>query len=307
MFQPGVCAVLHRGPAPAPAGRMTHSAVLRTGTGRAEYPPAMRPEQYSHGHHSSVVDAHAARTAADSAAYLLPFLEAGMALLDVGCGPGSITADLAALVEPGPVTGLDRSEDVVARARKMAAGRGLSNLEFAAGNVYDLDFPDGTFDVVHAHQVLQHLADPVAALREMRRVTVPGGLIAVREADFHGMSWYPELPELADWMDTYQAIARGNGAQPDAGRRLISWVLEAGFTEFEASASHWLYATAERRAGFGGGWAERVLHSAFADQALDRGLCDAAGLRRLAGGWRKWSQAPDGWFLLPSGEILAWA
>ncbi|WP_342023625.1 methyltransferase domain-containing protein [Arthrobacter citreus] len=267
----------------------------------------MAPEQYSHGHHSSVVGAHAARTAADSAAYLLPFLEPGMAVLDVGCGPGSITADLANLVEPGPVTGVDPSEDVVASARKLAASRGLTNIDFVAGNVYDLDYPDGTFDVVHAHQVLQHLADPVAALREMRRVTRPGGLVAVRDADYHGMSWYPELPELTEWMDTYQRIARGNAAEPDAGRRLVAWTLEAGFTEFEPSSSNWLYATEERRSWFGGGWADRVLHSAFAEQALDRELTDQAGLERMAAGWRRWAQASDGWFLLPSGEVIAWA
>lgn len=271
------------------------------------YPPPMASEQYSHGHHASVVGAHAVRTAADSAAYLLPYLEPGMTLLDVGCGPGSITADLANLVDPGPVTGLDQSEDVVAQARKLAAARGLDNAEFAAGNVYDLDFPDAAFDVVHAHQVLQHLADPVAALREMRRVTRPGGIVAVRDADFHGMSWYPELPELSEWMDTYQRIARGNAAQPNAGRRLVSWILEAGFTEFVPSASNWLYATPERRAWFGDGWAQRVLHSAFAAQALERELTDQAGLARMAGGWRRWSQSPDGWFLIPSGEIIAWA
>lgn len=267
----------------------------------------MSPEQYSHGHHSSVVGAHATRTAADSAAYLLPYLESGMAVLDVGCGPGSITADLANLVDPGPVTGLDPSEDAVAAARKLAASRGLTNAEFAAGNVYDLEYPDGTFDVVHAHQVLQHLADPVAALREMRRVTRPGGIVAVRDADFHGMSWYPELPGLTEWMDTYQRIARGNGGEPDAGRRLVAWTLEAGFTEFEPSASTWLYATAERRSWFGDSWADRVLHSAFAAQALERELTDRPGLERMAAAFRHWSRAADGWFLLPAGEVIAWA
>ena len=95
-------------------------------------------------------------------------------------------------------------------------------MEFLAGNIYDLDFEDETFDVVHAHQVLQHLTDPVEALREMRRVAKPGGIVAVRDADFRGMSWYPTIPELDEWMDLYQRIARRNGAEPDAGRRLVS-------------------------------------------------------------------------------------
>ena len=116
-----------------------------------------------------------------------------------------------------------------------------------AGNIYDLDFEDETFDVVHAHQVLQHLTDPVEALREMRRVAKPGGIVAVRDADFHGMSWYPAIPELDEWMDLYQRIARRNGAEPDAGRRLVSWAQSAGFSDVAPTSSNWLYATGQQR------------------------------------------------------------
>ncbi|MDK1326706.1 methyltransferase domain-containing protein [Arthrobacter sp. zg-Y1143] len=265
----------------------------------------MRPETYTHGHHQSVVSAHAVRTAKDCAAYLLPEVKPGISMLDVGCGPGSITADLAELAAPGPVIGLDASEDVLVLAHELAAARGLANASFAGGNIYDLDFPDETFDVVHAHQVLQHLADPVAALREMRRVTKPGGLVAVRDVDFHGMSWYPAVPELAEWMQVYQHIARGNQAEPDAGRHLLSWALEAGFTDLTPSSSNWLYATEDQRAWLAASWSERVLRSAFAEQASERGLADREGLERLSAGWQEWAAAPDGWFLMPCGELLA--
>ncbi|MDM7990243.1 methyltransferase domain-containing protein [Arthrobacter sp. zg-Y877] len=264
----------------------------------------MASETYSHGHHHSVVDVHAVRTAQDCAGYLLPELAPGMSLLDVGCGPGSITSDLAALTAPGPVVGLDSSEDVLVQARELAAGRGLANASFVAGNVYDLDFPDETFDVVHAHQVLQHLMDPVAALREMRRVAKPGGLVAVRDADFSGMVWHPPTPELAEWMRIYQLIARGNSAEPDAGRHLLAWALEAGFTEITPSSSNWLYATPAERSWHADSWSQRVLHSAFGEQAQDRGLADAQGLQRLAAGWQEWAAAPEGWFLIPCGELL---
>ncbi|MCC9204034.1 methyltransferase domain-containing protein [Arthrobacter sp. zg-Y769] len=261
-------------------------------------------ETYSHGHHRSVVDVHALRTARDCAAYLLPELTPGTGILDVGCGPGSITADFAALVAPGPVVGLDSSEDVLVQARELAAGRGLANVSYLAGNVYDLDFPDETFDVVHAHQVLQHLMDPVAALREMRRVTKPGGLVAVRDADFSGMVWHPPTPELAEWMRIYQEIARGNSAEPDAGRHLLSWALEAGFTDVTPSSSNWLYATPAERSRHADSWSERVLQSAFAEQAQERGLAERPLLDRLAAGWQEWAAAPDGWFLVPCGELL---
>ncbi len=262
----------------------------------------MSDEVYTHGHHPSVTGTHAARRATDSAAYLLEHLTSGMDLLDIGCGPGSITADFAALLDPGRVVGLDRSADVVALAERTYAG--LPNLSFATGNVYDLDFPDESFDVVHAHQVLQHLTDPVAALREMRRTVGPGGIIALRDADFHAMAWYPLVPELDEWMETYQRLARSNRAEPDGGRHLLAWAHEAGLTDVEASSSNWLYATEEHRRSHAAAWAERVVSSAFAEQAVERGLTDSAGLERMAQGWRRWGESPDGWFMIPCGELI---
>src|ERR1700728_1048568 len=140
------------------------------------------PEVYTHGHHESVLRSHKWRTAENSAAYLLPHLAADATILDVGCGPGTITADLADRVPQGHVTGIDAAQEVIEQARAAAGDRG--NLDFATGDVYALDYPDGAFDVVHAHQVLQHLGDPVRALREMGRVTRPGGLVAARRAHF---------------------------------------------------------------------------------------------------------------------------
>jgi ubiquinone/menaquinone biosynthesis C-methylase UbiE len=267
---------------------------------------AQQPEDvYTHGHHESVVRAHASRTAENSAAFVIPHLNRGTSVLDVGCGPGSITCDFAALVAPGKVTGLDRSPDVIAQATALAAERGVENVEFVAGNIYDLDFEDGTFDLVHAHQVLQHLTDPVEALREMRRVAKPGGIVAVRDADFHGMSWYPAIPELDEWMDLYQRIARRNGAEPDAGRRLVSWAQAAGFTDVAPTSSNWLYATGQQRRWQARVWGERVLHSAFADQALEYSFANAADLARISAGWHRWGSTDDGWFLIPNGEIIA--
>lgn len=260
---------------------------------------------YTHGHHESVVRAHASRTAENSAAFVIPHLTAGTSVLDVGCGPGSITCDFAELVAPAKVVGLDRSAEIVAQAASLAAERGVENVEFVTGNIYDLDFEDETFDLVHAHQVLQHLTDPVAALREMRRVAKPGAIVAVRDADFHGMSWYPEVRELDDWMELYQKIARRNGAEPDAGRRLVSWAQQAGFTDVAPSSSNWLYATAQQRRWQSRVWSERVLHSAFAEQALEYGLANEADLARIAAGWHRWGSTDDGFFLIPNGEVIA--
>jgi ubiquinone/menaquinone biosynthesis C-methylase UbiE len=133
-----------------------------------------RSETYLHGHHDSVLRSHRWRTAENSAGYLLDRLLPEARVLDVGCGPGTITADLAARVPSGEVVGIDAAVDVLSEARAEASRRELSNVRFETGDVYGLAFGDDSFDVVHAHQVLQHLSDPVAALGEMRRVCRPG-------------------------------------------------------------------------------------------------------------------------------------
>ncbi|GAA1996671.1 hypothetical protein GCM10009799_24470 [Nocardiopsis rhodophaea] len=136
----------------------------------------VRPQAvYPHGQHASVVRSYQRRTVANSAAYLADELRPGSAVLDVGCGPGSITADIAERVSPGRVVAVDASPEAVATARRTAADHGVRGVEFAVADVHALDFPDATFDVVHAHQVLQYVADPVRALSEMRRVCRPGG------------------------------------------------------------------------------------------------------------------------------------
>jgi SAM-dependent methyltransferase len=218
-----------------------------------------RSATYTHGHHESVLRSHRRRTAEDSAAYLLPYLIPGASVLDIGCGPGTITADLAARVAPGPVMAVDQFADVLSVARAEVDRRNLTNVAFATADVHKLDFPDDAFDVVHAHQVLQHVADPVRALREMRRVCRPGGIVAARDADYAGFIWFPQLPALDLWRDLYQQAARANGGEPDAGRRVLSWALEAGFDDVTPTGSLWCYATAATREWWGGMWADRIL------------------------------------------------
>ena len=261
---------------------------------------------YTHGHHESVLRSHRWRTAENSAGYLLPSLEAGMSVLDVGCGPGTITADLADRVGPtGRVTGLETGEAALAAARAEVELRGATNVDLVAGDVLALDVPDDSFDVVHAHQVLQHVDDPVRALAEMRRVCRPGGLVAARDSDYSAFTWFPEVAELDRWLEVYLAVARANDAEPDAGRRLLSWARAAGLTDVTAGSSTWCFATPADRAWWGGLWADRVVDSALARQAVSYGVATEAELRGVAAGWRRWAAEADGWFSVLHGEIVA--
>lgn len=178
---------------------------------------------YTHGHHDSVLRSHRSRTAENSAAYLLPELEPGLRLCDVGCGPGTITRDLARLVAPGRVVAVDAAAGILDEARATCRNGGVDNVEFHQADAGSLPFDDGSFDVVHAHQVLQHVSHPVAVLAEMGRICRAGGIVAAREGDYHGETWWPSEPMLERWLELYSEVARSNGGEPDAGRRLASW------------------------------------------------------------------------------------
>lgn len=255
---------------------------------------------YTHGHTEPVLRAHGWRTAENSAAYLLPSLLPGMSLLDVGCGPGSITIDLAQRLAPGRVVGLDPVGEVVARAAARPDG---SLVEWTVNDLGTYA-PAERFDVVHAHQVLQHLSDPVTALRAMAGLAVPGGLVAARDGDYAGFIWYPLLPELDEWMSLYQQVARANGGEPDAGRRLLAWARAADFHDVTATSSTWCFADPVSRDWWGTTWADRILDSALTRQLVDTHLATSADLRRIAAGWRRWAADEDAWISLPSGEIL---
>jgi SAM-dependent methyltransferase len=260
--------------------------------------------RYTHGHAESVLRSHRTRTAANSAGYLLPELRPGLSLLDVGSGPGTITADLAARVAPGRVTALETSKQVLQHTRDEVASRGCTSVDFAVGDVLALDFPAGSFDVVHAHQVLQHIAYPVAALREMVRVCRPGGVVAARDGDYGGFVWYPASPLLDRWNELYHAVARANGGEPDAGRHLLAWARAAGCRDVRAASATWCYGDPAGRAQWGGMWADRIVDSDIAAQLVTAGLATPAELERVAAAWRAWAADPDGWISVLHGEIL---
>ena len=260
---------------------------------------------YSHGHDPSVLASHATRTAANSCAYFLDLVEPGDRILDLGCGPGSISLDLAGIVGPtGWVVGVDFALAAVAAARRAAAARGDGRTRFLVGDVFDPPLERGRFDVVHAHQLLQHVADPVAVLQTMGQLCAPGGIVVARDADYAGMTWFPASTALERWREIYSIGARAHGGEPDAGRRLLSWANTAGLRVISAGSSTWTYADDAARTWWASSQARRVRRSNFARQAAEQG-CGPAQIEETAQGWERWGANPDGWFCMPHGEIIA--
>ncbi len=266
-------------------------------------------EAYTHGHHASVVAQHAKRTAEGCAAFVLQrgLLRADATrLIDVGCGPGSITRGLGKYCRE--VVGVDSSEGVVEVARQTVAG--CDNVSVRTGSAYALPFRDGEFDGAFAHQVLQHLSDPVQALREMRRVVRPGGFVAVRDADYASMLTYPVLPGIERWRHVYRATCVANGAQPDAGRYLRPWMRAAGFADAQLAVSFCAvqYATPQECREWGLSWKDRALKSDFAMHAVQHGLSTWAELECVSQAWQQFADEAEttgASFYYVNGECVA--
>jgi len=266
----------------------------------------LRHELYTHGHAPAVVRQHAQRTADEAAAFLLPHLRPDMRLLDVGCGPGSITRGLAERLTAGQVVGLDLSRETLEAARRDALARGLHNLRYEEGSVYELPFPDGAFDVAYAHQVLQHLRERDLALREMLRVVRPGGGVAVREVDWSTVAYWPRDPWIDRFVETHLRTWYRNGGEPQMGRHLRALFNGAGVASLQVTASVWCYATREDTIEWGESYADRLLTSPMGERPIEYGYASRSEIESMAAALRSWGSHPDAFWVFTHVQALGW-
>ena len=190
------------------------------------------------------------RSAETHAKHLLPRLGPGLRVLDFGCGPGNISVGLAKAVEPGEFHGIDMEESQIDLARSAASAGGHGNATFHVGNVTALPFEDNYFDVAHCHAVLMHVPDTAAALAEVKRVLKPGGVISSRELIVDSCFLEPSTENTPAAWATFAGLLAANGGHPRMGKDLKSILLDAGFTDAEATASFDVFSTPESVAVF---------------------------------------------------------
>jgi SAM-dependent methyltransferase len=229
-----------------------------------------------------------------------------MSLLDIGCGPGSITAGLAMAVAPGRTVGVDTSKEALERARTDAADGGIKNLEYQIADAYDLPFPDGSFDAAHMHQVLQHLSDPERALLEAVRVLAPGGVIGITEVDWDTAIFWPRTSATDRFLEIYDEVAIRNGGDPDMGRRLRSMLEPLGLERMEIGALAWSFGDAAATAQWGDLWWSRIQESNIATVAVETGISTFEELSEVGSGLHEWGQAANAFFSITHGEALGW-
>jgi ubiquinone/menaquinone biosynthesis C-methylase UbiE len=252
-----------------------------------------------------------ARRTGAGAAFLLPHLRPGMRLIDCRCGPGSITVDLAQAITPGEAIGIDLREEALTHGRQLARDRGVSNVTFQAANVYQLPCPDAAFDAAFACAVLQHLAAPLAALTEMRRVLKPGGVLGIMDGSSPITFRYPTHPLLEAW-DRLRSLERAyRTGRPSDTLPLRALLREAGFTRTQASG-HLV-----TEAGPPAGTLEETrrvaqnhvirLRGTLGELAVAQGWVTQHELELMAAAILAWGDAPDAFYARPGFTAIGWA
>ena len=159
-------------------------------------------------------------------------LRAGMQVADIGCGVGAVTAWIAREVGPaGSVVGIDVGAEQVRKAQETAAAEGLSNTRFEVASATTTGLPRGEFDLVFCRFVLMHLPDPVAAIREMRELLRPGGVLVCEDSDFTSPFCEPPSPAFDRTFELYRAVGERRGLDFRIGPKLYRMFLAAGFIE----------------------------------------------------------------------------
>lgn len=211
----------------------------------------MNAEVYTPGHSENAVDFMSKRTLESHGAFFMPLLEPGLSVLDCGCGPGTMTLEIAQRVAPGRVVGVDFGRSQIEQANRnaaqftaqaQAAQAHRVNILFQQANCYDLPFADNMFDRVFSHALLEHLAEPVRALREFFRVLKPGGQVGICSPDWGGFLLAPPSADLSQAIDTYMTLQNQNGGDVQVGRKLGAYLAAAGFQAVQMSARYECYA-----------------------------------------------------------------
>jgi SAM-dependent methyltransferase len=244
------------------------------------------------------------RSAAEYADFVLSLIGNRDRVLDVGCGPGSITLGLAAVAHH--VIGVDPEDAEFPQARAYASEHGIEHVEFRKGTIYQLDFPDASVDVCTLFSMMETLDDPLAGLAEVRRVLKPGGLLGASSIEYGGLILHgPDEPLLRRF---YQLRLQIWDAQGDVhyhrGRELRGLLLAAGFEDVEAFTKYLSYGTEERVRTFGLDRAADCRDEWYVGGVTQYGLGNLEEISALERAWIRWAESPDSFAAFAWGRAI---
>lgn len=261
---------------------------------------------YTIGFSESILQHLRRHTADTHAAHLLPHLKPGLRVLDLGCGPGTLSIGLAEAIAPGELFGVDMEQSQVDLATSIAEAGGHDNATFQADDVTELAFDDESFDVVHGHSILAHVPETQAVLAEAKRVLKPGGLVSVREWILDGSFLAPDFEVTYDAWATLAELMIADDGHPNIGRDLKRHLLEAGFTDVRPTASFTSYTTTEDV-----DYISRVIEGWFLSAdvraaATAYGVATQQQLNNLEQALKRWIGHPGAFGAVAYGECIAY-
>ena len=260
---------------------------------------------YTMGFNEGILESFRRYTAEVHASYLLPYLRPGLRVLDFGCGLGAISTGLAKAVSPGELHGIDMEESQVELAREAAAARGQKNTQFHVGDVADLLFEDGYFDVAHCHNVLMHVRDTAAVLAEVKRVLKPGGIIGCREMICDASFTYPDFGIIRRAWDMFEAMVSFDDGHPQMGKDLKNSMVEAGFCNVKATASFDAYSAPDDIEFIHGLVTKWFLSRDIAETAIQYGVATERLCQEVEAAYEKWRLHPGAFMGVAYGEAVA--
>lgn len=265
-----------------------------------------RQGERAHGVTPGLRQDYVKRRADQQAAFLLPYLNTSMNLLDVGCGPGTITLGLAQAVAPGHVTGIDHDSQHIETARALAKERGVNNVTFRLGDALSLPFEDDAFDAAFENNVLTHLSEnAIQAAREVYRVLKPQGFFAVRDVDVNSVVWGNLTDPIKQLDRLFIKWHQSRGSDITLGKRLPEILRKAGFTSTIKSVSADTKGNTEQTRSH----AEitiSLLDGPFGRDIIDNGWADRDTVNMLKESIRDWGEHPDAFFANVHVEVIGW-
>jgi len=257
---------------------------------------------YKNGYDSSISNTHSWRTAENSCNYMLKYIKPTDKILDVGSGPGTITLDLAQYVPHGEIIGIEPTKELIEESLKNQknhrSSNPINNVKFQEASVYSLPFPDDYFDIVHAHQVVVHLAEPLMALKEMKRVLKPQGYLCCRDGELRSTLIYPQSFEGP--LGYYMKKAITEFTCQYAGTRSKELVLATKFDpeKIVNTTSTWCISNRKDREMFANMYIKRLDSFKFEPN-------DKYDRTQLEEAWSQWAKDDRGIYINLHGEIVA--
>lgn len=256
---------------------------------------------------SEFLDFFSDRHASTHAAFFIDYVKSGMSILDCGCGPGSITLDLAQLVTPGKAIGIDIESAQIEKARMLQHARKIPNADFQVSDLNQLPFDDSTFDAVFAHGVVEYFRDPVHAFSEIRRVLKSGGVFGARHGDWGGFLLATKNPNTRKAFSLFIRLMKRNGGDPYFGRNQLASLRRAGFTRLISSASYDCWTPTPAIARKVGHFMKAYFESEeFVGPVLRYNLADARTLEKIQSAFDDWGEDQDIFAAEAWSEAVAW-